>query len=384
VKTPVSEIERALDRMFADSDLRTSASSAGRAVFDRQLWTTIEQFGILELAESWPADLSGELFAEAAGAVVRLGYYGCRIPLAETLLIAPQARFGLDLATAGAPVCVAIQDDAASPIASSDQGGTWIKISATIKWLAFTESLLIVSRRSEGTLVGHIASKGLTSMSSVSISGEPTSLVEGRLLLPRQSSVFVAGSDIYERVMLLAALCTALQCSGAMERVLELCITHCRSRVQFGQPLGRFQAIQRLLADLYVEVMMTDAAVSAAVAAWSSCIGSPLPREAIVATAAAKSRTSASAGVVARLAHQIHGAIGVTAEHRLSQFTRNLLTWRDENGDESSWRSVITRNVAHEPLPAIFGWFGRGRELPEDLVADLVRGRSEASEATAT
>jgi acyl-CoA dehydrogenase len=45
--------------------------------------------------------------------------------------------------------------------------------------------------------------------------------------------------------------------------------------------------------------------------------------------------------VVARLAHQVHGAIGFTQEHKLHHLTRRLWSWRDEAGTELHWSRVL-------------------------------------------
>ena len=45
--------------------------------------------------------------------------------------------------------------------------------------------------------------------------------------------------------------------------------------------------------------------------------------------------------VVARLAHQVHGAIGFTQEHKLHHLTRRLWAWRDEAGSELHWSRVL-------------------------------------------
>jgi acyl-CoA dehydrogenase len=103
-------------------------------------------------------------------------------------------------------------------------------------------------------------------------------------------------------------------------------VGYAQDRHQFGVPLVKFQAIQHYLALLAEEVTAAGAAADRAVDS---------PTELNVA--AAKVRCGEAAGVSAALAHQIHGAIGFTQEHRLQQFTRRLWSWRDDFGTEAEW-----------------------------------------------
>lgn len=128
----------------------------------------------------------------------------------------------------------------------------------------------------------------------------------------------------------LAALFRLALMAGAEERVLALTLEHAGERVQFGRPIGRFQAIQQHLAVLAGET----AAVVAATEAAAQAMGTP---EAPLAIASAKARAGESVRTVAAISHQVHGAIGFTREHVLHHFTRRLWAWRDEAGSESDW-----------------------------------------------
>jgi acyl-CoA dehydrogenase len=112
--------------------------------------------------------------------------------------------------------------------------------------------------------------------------------------------------------------------ADAAEGALALSVAHARARVQFGRPLARFQAIQQHLAVLAGEVAVADAAARGAE-------GDEL------AGALAKIRAGQAAGEVARIAHQIHGAIGYSDEHALHRFTRALWDARDADGTEHEW-----------------------------------------------
>jgi acyl-CoA dehydrogenase len=105
--------------------------------------------------------------------------------------------------------------------------------------------------------------------------------------------------------------------------------------VQFGRPLGKFQAIQMELAEMAGEVTAVTALTDAAVQALER------NENVVLAAAAAKVRAGAAVEVVARLAHQVHGAIGFTQEHKLHHLTRRLWSWRDEAGSELAWSRVL-------------------------------------------
>ncbi len=123
------------------------------------------------------------------------------------------------------------------------------------------------------------------------------------------------------------ALATA-KLAGLMDEVLAMTLEWTQTRQQFGKPLAKNQAVQHALAVMATETAAAGAAANLAALALAH------PASASLAVAAAKARASEAAGMVAALAHQLHGAIGVTAEHRLQLFTRALWQWRDRAGSE--------------------------------------------------
>ena len=101
-----------------------------------------------------------------------------------------------------------------------------------------------------------------------------------------------------------AAVLVAAEQVGAAERCLELTVDYSKTRVQFGRPIGSFQALKHRMADLYV-------AVAAAAAVVSDACTDPTPTNAAAARLAATETLQA----VAAEGIQLHGGIAITWEH---------------------------------------------------------------------
>lgn len=141
-------------------------------------------------------------------------------------------------------------------------------------------------------------------------------------------------------VAAIGALVRACQMSGAISEVLYLCVTYAGERVQFGRPIGKFQAIQQQLAILAGE------AAAAEMAAQTACRALDRNGDAGFEIASAKIRAGEAAGKACAIAHQVFGAIGFTDEHHLHHLTRRLWSWRAEFGTESVWAQRLGEIVA--------------------------------------
>lgn len=106
-----------------------------------------------------------------------------------------------------------------------------------------------------------------------------------------------------------AAILLAAEQIGAAARCLQLTVDYTKQRVQFGRPIGSFQALKHRLADLYVSVQTARAAVGDAVDA-------PGPTTAALARLAATEAFCAVAGE----AIQMHGGIAITWEHDIQLY----------------------------------------------------------------
>jgi alkylation response protein AidB-like acyl-CoA dehydrogenase len=106
-----------------------------------------------------------------------------------------------------------------------------------------------------------------------------------------------------------AAILLAAEQIGAAARCLDLTVEYTKARVQFGRPIGSFQALKHRMADLYVAVQSARAVVNDAIAEPSS-------------TSAALARVAASEAFskVAAEAVQMHGGIAITWEHDIQLY----------------------------------------------------------------
>jgi hypothetical protein len=107
----------------------------------------------------------------------------------------------------------------------------------------------------------------------------------------------------------IAAILLAAEQIGAAARCLELTVEYTRQRVQFGRPIGSFQALKHRMADMYVAVQSARAVIADAVQA-------PTPISAAMARLAASESFCAVAGE----AIQLHGGIAITWEHDMQLY----------------------------------------------------------------
>jgi alkylation response protein AidB-like acyl-CoA dehydrogenase len=120
----------------------------------------------------------------------------------------------------------------------------------------------------------------------------------------------VAGSDVAARWRVEGAVLTAALCLGLSEAATDLAVAYAKQREQFGKPIGAFQAVKHLCADMLVLAEVARAAVYAAgVTGDDPSVGDP-------ARAASVAKVSAGEAAVAngKTCIQVHGGMGFTWE----------------------------------------------------------------------
>lgn len=134
------------------------------------------------------------------------------------------------------------------------------------------------------------------------------------------------------------ALLRAAAIVGAAHGAYAQTRDHVRSREQFGRPLLKVPAVSTSLARFRVEIIQSETALAAALADAEA----PAAHE---AAAAARVVCGATATEAARIAHQLHGALGITAEYGLHTTTRALWALRDADRPEEYWATVLGERV---------------------------------------
>jgi alkylation response protein AidB-like acyl-CoA dehydrogenase len=119
---------------------------------------------------------------------------------------------------------------------------------------------------------------------------------------------------------------SAAEALGVAQRALDLGVEHARTRVQFGKPIGTYQAVSHPLAQTYTDVEVARSLVYRA--AW--CVAAE-DEAAPVAAAAAKAFATEAAVAACERSIQVHGGIGFTWEHPLHRLYKRAL-WLEAFG----------------------------------------------------
>ena len=294
--------------------------------WDDALWRTLTESGLTGVGLPEQAGGSGGDLADAVAVVRTLAAGAAAVPIAEQLLVAGPALLaaGLELPSPDEPLTFVEAPTLTGPVPS-------------VPWAGVARHLAVLATGPEGPVLALVAVRDLPTSDASNVAGEPRgSLVLDGVAATGALLTAAQADELRARF----ALARAVQLAAALERVLAWTVQYAGERHQFGRPLGKFQAIQMELAEMAGEVTAVTALTDAAVQALDH--GSP---DFVLAAAAAKVRAGAAVEVVARLAHQVHGAIGFTQEHKLHHLTRRCWAWRDEAGSELAWSRALATGL---------------------------------------
>jgi alkylation response protein AidB-like acyl-CoA dehydrogenase len=153
--------------------------------------------------------------------------------------------------------------------------------------------------------------------------------------------------ELLERWLAFALTLVCGDVVGVMRSGLQDAVAYTKERIQYGVPVGSFQAVQHLCAECLVQT--EAAAATARYAAWA--VDALDPPDALMAARTAKACCSSAARDVTETIMQIYGGIGHTWEHLAHVRTRRALMDRQVLGDESEHllRIADWRLAGHRP-----------------------------------
>jgi alkylation response protein AidB-like acyl-CoA dehydrogenase len=227
-------------------------------------------------------------------------------------------------------------DFAADRPLSDSAAGLVIGAAGATHLVAFTGAALCVYDADSVALHARRHVDRTRSLADVTLNGEPGVVYE------------LARPETMEQIAAQAAVMIAADALGAAERMLELTVEYVAERIQFGVPVGSFQAVKHTAAEMLVAIEGTRAAVQ--YAAWS--VGAAEPGSTTDAWVA-KARAARSGSFVADKALFLHGAVGYTWEHDLQLLFKRAKSDAELFGGAGAYDERIADALSLVPAAAL-------------------------------
>ena len=308
--------------------------------FDSELWRNLEETGLAQLTQR--AGL-GAGPVESAVVLYGVARHAGAVPIAETDLLAAWLgqRIGLELPSG--PLTVAIAD---TDVARGRVKG----VATDVPWTQACAAILLVVRTPTEVRIGILNPNDAKAQNGLrpghNLAGEPRDRLTFDVVADRLHSVDPARGGRVDAPWRLGSLCTDRRRAGRRRCVVG---RPCPQRVQFGRPLSKFQAVQHALAAMAGDIERARAATTLAIAAAAEHGFASAQTD--FAVTAAKVAVGRVAGAVTTIAHQLHGAIGVTAEHPLWLATMRAQSWATDYGSTAHYARRLGRLALAAPDP---------------------------------
>ncbi|MBS0475329.1 MAG: acyl-CoA/acyl-ACP dehydrogenase [Proteobacteria bacterium] len=335
----IAETVRGFFAENATSD-RTRAAMAGEGI-DRDLWSAFAtELGLAGIG--LPEDHGGAglgmvelaIVAEAAGAQV------AALPLLGHGMVGQAiARGGSDLQkaqwlprlAAGELICTAAWE----PQVSIGDG----RLSGTLNFLPHGASadLLLVHAGGDAWLV-ELKGAGIAVQRHVTM--DQTRPLATVTLDHAAATKLEDGAAAIAGALAAGWICLAAEALGGAQETLDRTVGYARERVQFGRPVGSFQAYKHRLADMMIEIEQARSAVY-----WAACAVDEGSDEAPLALHAAKAFCADTFQMCAGNMIQLHGGIGFTWEHDAHLFFKRARSILTLLGDGPWHREQVARMV---------------------------------------
>lgn len=288
-------------------------SLAGSQRADR--WLELQELGLVGVGTSEDSGGSGGSLGDLVVVIKELARAGIASPIVEAstalYAIGPTESFDTVART---------DSDLGEPTLTTDLG--------IVAYGAAAHQIVLIGDRDVAVVAAQ--APGVTMVEGTDIAGDPVARmrfadVTASPLVDGPGAQAVAGRLFLARSA--ALLGTAV---AAFERTRS----YVTEREQFGAPLIEIPAVSAGLAQMAVRIRSAQTALERAIAVFEADQSS-LERR-LAAASSARIVLAETATQVARSAHQLHGAVGITREYGLHTYTRRLWAWRDADVPEFS------------------------------------------------
>ena len=317
--------QRELQRTVRDLAADRSTSSHLRAVigsdvvYDAELWQLVaKELGLSAIAVAEQFGGTGGSFVDAAIVLEEAGRALMPVPLLATVVAAAAAPDDADLA-------VAISDGAAATVAVGDPSSLTNVIDGSVAEhvvVAAPDALYVAA---VGDAVGLTARPALDPLRH-----------QADLVVDVARARHVGDAAASSRAVDVLRVALAVEAIGVARWCLAATVEHLKTRVQFGKPIGTFQALQHRAADL--TVLLESAAAVAAYAAWAVA---DAPEELSTQAPLALAVCGEASYRIAAETIQLHGGIGFTWEHDAHLYFKRATTTKLLLGDTHVQRGLV-------------------------------------------
>ncbi|MET7246740.1 acyl-CoA dehydrogenase family protein [Methylobacterium sp. EM32] len=325
-----ASLRETADRLLADHLTPQARATVAAGEWPAALWAAVDEVGLPAAILPEAAGGFGVPVADALSLLTVAGAHALPLPLADTMLAGfLLARAGMEI-PAG-PLAVAQGSEIRLDAAGRASGHAW-----GVAFGRHARAVVVLAEGTGGPVLVALPRDALAIEPGTDIAGDPSDALRVESVAADSAPAPFGAAGLRAA----GAATRALMIAGALGAVSAMTVEYARERRQFGRAIGQFQAVQQNLAVLAGQAASAAAAAdlaAEAVAEWGPGL---LP-----VIAAAKVRTGEAAGQGAAIAHQIHGAIGFTAEHRLHHYTGRLRAWRDAFGREAEWAQRLGRHL---------------------------------------
>ncbi len=319
----MSQFADELRSLVDDLALRDGTTPTGRA----KLWGQLGELGLPRVGIAEERGGSGGTLDDLLVVVEALAGHGLSTPLVEAStadwILSQVQDLDAKLST------VVLLDHA--PLTDGDTVSAEL---TAVPWARDADRLLLCAPGS-ALLAVDLRDASVAVRPGENLAGEPRDTV--RLTATPVAAVGPAvGAALADAARERLALLWSAAVLGAARGAYRLTKSYVAERRQFDAPLLAIPAVAGNVALMRVHLVQAEAALA-------------LAREAEPFSGAvevARITTAAAATGIARIAHQLHGAMGITEEYPLHHLTRRLWSWRDAVASEREWAERLGRRAA--------------------------------------